>query len=366
VRDDSAMMAWIHYTVLGNSLLRWGTAALAMVLTLLALRLVLALVRVRLRAWAAKTTTPIDDDVVEVVEKTRAPFRWAIAVFVASQWVELPARVASITRTVAVLALLVQVAVWMQAALRLGTERYIAARPEDGSARTTASLVRVVATVLLWAVAVLMVLDNLGVNIGALIAGLGIGGIAVALAVQNVLGDLLASLSIALDRPFVPGDLITIDTFTGTVEHVGLKSTRVRAITGEAMVFSNADMLRSRIRNFKSLAERRITFAVGVTYQTPAEVLEAIPGMMREAVEAQPNTRFDRAHFKTFDASCLTFECVYFVTVPEMVVSLDIQQAINLALVRRFAADAIEFAYPTQTLYLASPPVADAATAAAS
>lgn len=353
----------MQQTVMGNSLLRWATAALAVAVALVVLRFVLAFVRVRLRRWVEKTETRLDDGLVAVVEQTRAPFRWALAVFVGAQWVELSPRMAGIVRTVAVLALLVQAALWAQAALRLATERYALTRPDDGAARTTASLVRVVGLVLVWAVAVLMVLDNLGVNIGALIAGLGIGGIAVALAVQNVLGDLLASLSIALDRPFVPGDLVTIDTFTGTVEHIGLKSTRIRSIAGEGMVFSNADLLRSRIRNFKSLQERRATFAVGVTYQTPAAVLEAIPGLMREAVEAQPNTRFDRAHFKSFDASCLTFECVYYVTVPEMVAYLDAQQAINLALVRRFAAESIEFAYPTQTLFVAALPPAAAAAA---
>jgi small-conductance mechanosensitive channel len=209
-----------------------------------------------------------------------------------------------------------------------------------------------VVKVVLWAAVVLIALDNLGVHITTLVAGLGVGGIAVALAVQNILGDLFSSVTIILDKPFVIGDFIIVGDFLGSVEHIGLKTTRVRSLSGEQLVFANSDLLKSRIRNFKQMTERRIVFAFGVIYQTAADKLAAIPGLVREIVEAQPQARFDRAHFKAFGGSSLDFEVVYWVTNPDYNLYMDIQQAINLGLFRRFAAEGIEFAYPTQTLYV--------------
>ena len=175
---------------------------------------------------------------------------------------------------------------------------------------------------------------------------------AVALAVQNILGDLFASLSIVLDKPFVLGDFLIVDEHLGTVEYIGLKSTRLRSLWGEQIVFSNADLLKSRLRNFGRMFERRIVFPVGVTYQTPRDKLEAIPGIIREAIQAQEKTRFDRSHFKEFGDFSINFESVYYVLVPDYNLYMDIQQAINLQIHKRFEEEGIEFAYPTQTLFV--------------
>jgi small-conductance mechanosensitive channel len=201
-------------------------------------------------------------------------------------------------------------------------------------------------------VALLLILDNLGIDITALVAGLGVGGIAVALAVQNILGDLFASLSIVLDKPFAVGDFIIIDDYLGSVEHVGLKTTRLRSLSGEQLVMSNADLLSSRIRNYGRMYERRIVFSLGVTYQTPRDKLKKIPGIIRDAVEAQDQTRFDRSHFKGYGSFSLDFETVYHVLQPDYNLYMDIQQAVNFAIHERFEAEGIEFAYPTQTLFV--------------
>ena len=206
--------------------------------------------------------------------------------------------------------------------------------------------------ILLWSVLLLMALDNVGIEIGPVLTGLGVGGIAVALAVQNVLGDLFASLSIVLDKPFVIGDFIVIDDYKGNIEHIGLKTTRVRSLSGEQLVLGNADLLKSRIRNFKRMQERRILFTLGVVYQTPRETAARIPDMLKDVIESTDSTRFDRAHFKSFGPSSLDFEVVYYVLVPEYNTYMDIQQKMNLEIMRRFEAEGIEFAYPTQTLYL--------------
>jgi small-conductance mechanosensitive channel len=209
-----------------------------------------------------------------------------------------------------------------------------------------------VAKAVVWTVFVLLILQNVGVEITAILAGVSVGGIAVALAVQNVLGDLFGSLSIILDKPFVIGDFIVVGEYSGTVEHVGLKSTHIRSVSGEQLVFSNSDLLNSRIRNYKRMQERRAVFTLGVTYDTPAEKIEAIPTIVREAVERQEHTRFDRCHFKSFGDFSLDIETVFFMTIPDYLAFMNAQQAINLELYKRFAAEGIEFAFPTQTLHL--------------
>jgi small-conductance mechanosensitive channel len=214
------------------------------------------------------------------------------------------------------------------------------------------SLFRFFGRVVIWSLVLLAALDNLGVDITALVAGLGVGGIAVGLALQDVLKDTFAALSIILDKPFELGDFVVVDDLAGNVEHIGIKTTRVRSLSGEQLVFGNGDLLSSRIRNFKRLVERRGLFTFGVLYSTPADTLERIPEMVREIVDGLETTRFDRAHFKAFGDSSMDFEVVYYVLDAEYLTFMDLQQAINLALVRRFADEGIEFAYPTRTLFL--------------
>jgi small-conductance mechanosensitive channel len=208
------------------------------------------------------------------------------------------------------------------------------------------------ARVAVWTTVFLLVLDNFGIDITALITGLGIGGIAVALAVQNVLSDTFASISIILDKPFEVGDFIIVGDLLGVVENIGIKTTRVRSLSGEQLVFGNNDLLSSRIRNFKRMYERRVAFGFGVLYETPIEKLEWIPGMVREGIEALEQTRFDRAHFKGFGESSLDFEIVYYVLAPDYALYMDIQQKINLHIMREFAREGVDFAYPTRMLHV--------------
>ncbi|MGE3526922.1 MAG: mechanosensitive ion channel family protein, partial [Gemmatimonadales bacterium] len=183
-------------------------------------------------------------------------------------------------------------------------------------------------------------------------AGLGVGGVAVALALQKILGDLFASLAIVLDKPFVLGDFIIVDDYLGSIENIGLKTTRVRSLSGEQLVFSNSDLLGSRIRNYGRMFERRVVFSIGVIYQTTKEQLQAIPGIIRTAIEAQDKTRFDRSHFQKYGDFSLDFETVYYVKSPDYNIYMDIQQAINLQIFEEFGKRGIEFAYPTQTLFV--------------
>ena len=198
----------------------------------------------------------------------------------------------------------------------------------------------------------LLALDNLGIKITGLITGLGIGGITIALAVQNILGDLLAYISIMMDRPFAIGDFIVVAEFTGVVERIGLKTTRLRSLSGELLIFSNNDLLSSRMRNYKDREQRRVLFSIGVTYDTPADSLESIPIIIKDILETQENVLFDRAHFKSFGSFSIDFEVVYYVTTADYLIYMDVQQDVNLKIVRAFEKSGIEFAFPTQTVHL--------------
>ena len=205
---------------------------------------------------------------------------------------------------------------------------------------------------MLYAFVVLLALENLGVDITALVTGLGIGGIAVALALQNILGDIFAYLTIIFDEPFATGDYLVVGDKMGTVERIGVRTTRLRSLSGEEIIFPNNDLLSSRINNYKRMQERRILFTIGVLYETPIEKVAKIPSIIREIVEAQENVRFDRSHFKGFGESDLTFETVYHVLSRDYGMYMDLQQAINLEIYKRFAEEGIGFPYPTRTLYL--------------
>ncbi|MBI4512512.1 MAG: mechanosensitive ion channel family protein [Gemmatimonadetes bacterium] len=346
-------MTFLESTLLGNTLASWMAALALAGAVLVGLRVLKRVLGRRLAAVAERTRSPLDDLAADLVGRTKGLFLLLLALYAGSQALTLPRPASGAIRAVAVLALLVQGALWANGVISFWITRQMRKRmQEDAAAATSIAALHFLSRLVLWSVVLLLALDNLGVDVTALVAGLGVGGIAVALAAQNILGDLFACLSIVLDKPFVIGDFIIVGDQLGTVEHIGLKTTRVRSLWGEQLVFSNGDLLGSRIRNFGRMYQRRVVFAFGVTYQTAYEKLAAIPGMVREIIEAQEHARFDRAHFKEFGDSALNFEVVYYVTQPDYNLYMDIQQAINLALVRRFEEEAIEFAYPTRTLYV--------------
>jgi small-conductance mechanosensitive channel len=212
-------------------------------------------------------------------------------------------------------------------------------------------IINFVARMLIWSLLILVALDNLGVNITALLAGLGVGGVAVALALQNVLGDLFASLSIALDKPFVIGDNLTIDTFIGKVEHIGIKTTRLRSETGEQIILSNADILKSRVRNFGRLSQQRILATIRLDFDTPADKLKEMPKLLESIVREHAQARFERCHLKTLGESCFQFELSYFVQQPAVNPMLDLQQAVNFRIIDELRRLGVEFAYPTQLVF---------------
>jgi small-conductance mechanosensitive channel len=307
----------------------------------------------QLNKIASRTDTVWDDLAAELINRIKPFFLLTIACYFGSLSLSVPETIADIISKLVAIVILIQLAILGTHIISFWVDRQKKQKKElDAAAVTTFTAVGFIIRIILWSIILLIALDNLGVDVTALITGLGISGVAVALAVQNILGDLFASFSIVLDKPFVIGDFIIVDDYLGTVEHIGLKTTRVRSLSGEQLIFSNADLLRSRVRNYKRMYERRVVFSVGVVYQTPYEKLKQIPTLIQEIIEAQEHVRFDRAHFKQYGAYSLDFEIVYWVKNPDYNVYMNIQQAINLAIFQRFEKEEIEFAYPTQSLYI--------------
>ena len=347
-------MTVLDMVYLSNPLRDWLIAAAVALIVYAGANILRRLIIRQITALSSRTQNQADDLVADTLRRTKTYFLLFVSLYAASRVLELTDSMETALRFVGVIVVVAQIAVWGTVVINTLIQRQMASRIEDDAGTaTTINALGFVIRLVFYSVLVLMGLDNLGFEIGPLIAGLGIGGVAVALALQNVLGDLFASLSIVLDRPFVIGDFLNVGgEFLGTVEHVGLKTTRVRSLSGEQIIFSNSDLLNARIRNYKRMFERRIVFKLGVTYQTPHEKLAAISRWIKEIVEAQDKVRFDRAHWSSFGDSALEYEVVYYVLAPEYNLYMDIQQAINLAIHKRFEDEGIEFAHPTRTLWI--------------
>ena len=336
--------------LLGNSARAWSIAGLIAASVGLFLFVLKHVIGRRLSALAARTATDVDDIAAELIAKIRWYLIAALALRSGSVALTLDAGIEKAIRQMAAIAVLLQLAVWGNALVAWWLRKWNARR-QSAAGAATLNTIGLAAKGVLWSLIAVLALRNvLDYDISALLTGLGIGGIAIALAVQNVLGDIFAALSIVLDRPFEEGDTIAVDTFTGTVEHIGLKTTRLRSVDGEQLIFSNADLLKSRVRNLKRLQQRRAVLTLGVTYDTPPDRVAAIPMLLQQCVTSQARTRFDRAHFARFADSWLEFEVVYFVESADYVLFMDAQQAVNLAVLRLFGEQRIQFAFPTRMI----------------
>jgi small-conductance mechanosensitive channel len=293
-----------------------------------------------------------------LLSNTKQFFFLAVALDAGEALLTLPDRVQHVVRNVVLILLLIQVGLWAGRALRFYLELKEKERGADRTFAGSLDIINFVAQMIIWSLLTLAALDNLGVNITALLAGLGVGGVAVALALQNVLGDLFASLSIALDKPFVVGDGLTIDTFVGKVEHIGIKTTRLRSESGEQIILSNADILKSRVRNFGRLSEQRVLTTLRVSFDTPTETLKALPRELEKAVREHSPARFERCHLKTLGDTAFIFELSYFVQQPVTNPLLDLQQAVNYRIIEVLRAMQVDFAYPAQLVVVEQKSVA--------
>jgi small-conductance mechanosensitive channel len=358
---------------LGNTVRDW-LSALALFAGILVGQLLLRYVLVkRIGALAKRTTTDIDDLVVDLLGRTKFLFMMAMALAAAAARLlqtdtvlqpgadpAPPTLGITLVRVFVVFALFVQCVIWGNGLIAywIGHMAARQASASGGDNQGNIAILRAVGTaakVVLFIALFLVALEGLHIRVTPLITGLGIGGIAIALAVQNILGDLFGAVSILVDKPFTVGDFVVVDDQKGHIQHIGMKSTRVRSLGGEQIIFSNADLLKSRVRNFRRMEERRVMFATAVTYTTPHDTLARIPGMIKEIIESQSPVRFERCHFLKYSDSSLDFETVFWVLSPDYIVFADIMQNVNLALLTKFQAEGIEFAFPTRTILINRP-----------
>jgi small-conductance mechanosensitive channel len=345
-------------SLLGISLANWLAMLCIILLSFTLARTVIGFVLRNLRTRAEKPGAHVSHIAIQVLSSTSNTLLLLAAILIGVGILDLPerwlTRVSSLWFVVAAL----QAGLWANRAVALALHHYFVKHSQadvyQGSALATLSLWG--AKVLLWAVVGLAMLSNLGVNITAFVASLGVGGIAIALAVQNILGDVFASLSIAVDKPFEVGDFIVVGSLAGTVEHVGLKTTRIRSLGGEQIVMANAEMIGSTIQNYKKLQERRIVFKFGLTYASQPKQIRQVTAALKDIIQRQDKTRFDRAHLLAFGDSSLDFEVVYIVLDASYNLYMDIQQAINLEMMEAFAKIGVRFALSSRSLYVESLP----------
>jgi small-conductance mechanosensitive channel len=342
---------WWEAVIAGNTLAAWGLALILLLGSVAVLHLLVRFLAARVAKLASRTTTNIDDLFIGLLAGTRGFFMWAVGMALASLPLALAPEVLRIGQFIVVVAIGVQAVLWGGKVVSFGVDWFLRRRArqrggEDGALATSMVAVRFIALLALYSIVFLVAADNLGFDVTALVAGLGITGIAVALAVQSILGDLFSSLSIVFDKPFVVGDFIVIGEETGTVEYIGLKTTRLRALSGEQLIVSNSDLLGSRIHNFKRMRERRAVFTVGLAYANPPELLERIPGLIRGAVEDQPKVRIEYSAFKQFGITSLDFETVYWIQSPDYTLYMETQQKINLGIMGRLTEAGARFASP--------------------
>ncbi|MBN1899991.1 mechanosensitive ion channel family protein [Candidatus Sumerlaeota bacterium] len=336
---------------LDNSIKDYVISIAIIVLGIAVIRFIKKTAMSRLKTWAEKTKTDYDDFFIYVGEKNLIPLCYFGVVYIGIRGLSLHPVIGKTIRISGITIFTYLAVKFLIAFVEFVMKKHWLKNLEPASSTKVEKTFPAI-RISIWILGTVFLLDNLGFQISTVIATLGIGGVAVALAAQAILKDLFSYFAILFDRPFEPGDFIIIGDFMGTIEHVGIKTTRIRSLSGEQLVFSNSDLTDSRIRNYKRMARRRVVFKIGVTYQTTQEQVESIPGIIKSIIDSIEMATLDRVHFASFGDFSLVFEIVYYVESSEYNIYMDIQQQINFKLKHEFEARSIEFAYPTQSLFL--------------
>lgn len=346
------MQNFFNQTYFGNTVLLYITALGIFIIGGVVVKIFQKIILSKLKKWSEKTSTSIDDFLVTSIQKTIIPLLYYGALYLGIKTLILPEKAINIIDIASIIIITFYILKTISSLLSYSLSVYVRKKNKGESKMKELRGVTTVLNIFIWVLGIVFLLDNLGFNVSTVIAGLGVGGIAVALAAQAILGDLFAYFVIFFDHPFEIGDFIIVGDKMGSVEYIGLKTTRIRSLGGEQLVFSNKDLTDSRIHNYKKMERRRVVFSIGVIYQTTAEQLEMIPKIVRQIIESQQDTVFDRGHFAKYGDSSLDFEFVYNVIGADYNKYMDIQQAINLKMFKEFESKGIEFAYPTRTLFI--------------
>ena len=343
---------YLEQVYYNNTVLDYLLATGLFVILILALKFFRSLILWRLKKWSERTKTTLDDFIVSAVERAALPLLNFASFYFSVTTLNLSDKIQKMLHGLSVVVITFFILRLVITAIKYAIESKVTKLEDSESKLKQLKGIMIIINIVVWILGLVFLLNNFGYDVTTFITGLGIGGIAVALAAQNILGDLFNYFVIFFDRPFEVGDFIVIDDKRGTVEAIGIKTSRIRSLTGEELVFANSDLTNSRIHNFKRMEKRRVLFTLGVTYQTSSENLRAIPGIIKEVITSHEDTDFDRAHFSKYGNFSLDFEIVYFVIGTEYNKYMDIQQSINFRIFDEFAKKGIEFAYPTQTVFV--------------
>jgi small-conductance mechanosensitive channel len=336
----------------GNSLIIWIIAVGGILVGMAILKFIKGGMLRQLKRWANNTETTIDDFIVESFERSVIPILYILIVYVGLQYPVLPVKATNIIHVAMLLVCTFFILRLVNATIKFFVLGFLKQKDDGELKQKQARGLLVITRIIVWMLGMVFLLDNFGYDVTTIVAGLGIGGIAIALAAQAVLGDLFSYFVILFDRPFEIGDFIIVDDKMGVIEYVGIKTTRIKSITGEQLICANKDLTDSRVHNFKRMERRRVVLNIGVTYQTTANELESIPQIVEDIIKSKDEVVFDRGHFAAFGDFSLNFEFVYFILGADYNLYMDKQQAIALDIFRAFENKGIEFAYPTQTLFV--------------
>lgn len=346
------MNEFLRYTILSNTIQEWAISFGIIAGCIVFAKLIQRIIIVRIRKFAERTRSTFDDFIISVLQRSAMPYLVILSVYLGLNYLWLDPR---IKRILHVAILFVSVFFIVRTITDLIAYFFTRYAEKGNNAEAQVKQARgilIIINIVIWLIGIVFLIDNLGYNITTIITGLGIGGIAIALAAQTVLGDLFSYFVIFFDKPFETGDFIIIGDKMGTVEYIGIKTTRLRALGGEQLIVSNTDLTNSRVQNYKRMEKRRIVASIGVIYETSAEKLRKIPGIIQHIITSHPDTQFDRAHFTEFGDFSLNFEVVYYILSADYNLYMDRQQSIGLAIFEAFQKEEIEFAYPTQKLLL--------------
>ena len=335
----------------GNSLLEYTKALGLFIILLIVFKIVQYIILRKLGNLAKKTKTDIDDTLITIVKSLKPPFYWFLAFFFAVRFLALGALTVKIINGILAVWIVYQVIAGIQILINYILNKKFA-KEDDAGAKAAINYIGLISKIILWSGGLLLIFSNIGIDITSLIAGLGIGGIAIAFALQNILSDLFSSFAIYFDKPFAIGDFIVTGNHSGIVEKIGIKTTRIRALQGEEIVISNNELTSARIQNFKKLEKRRIVSSFGILYETPIEKIKKVKSIVENIFKNLENTEFSRVHFKQLGDFSLNFEVVYSITTNDYNIYMDTQEKFNLALMEAFESEQIEFAYPTQKIFI--------------
>lgn len=336
----------------GNTIQNWAVAIGIVVIGFILLKIIKKIVLIRLQSWADKTSTSIDDIIIRGLERSVIPLLYVLLIYTAIKTLTIPEKTMHYISSAFSVAVMFFILRAITSAVNYFILVALKKKKDSEMRQKQARGLIVILTITIWVLGFIFLLDNLGYDIATLIAGLGIGGIAIALAAQTILGDLFSYFVIYFDRPFEIGDFVSIGDKSGNVEYIGLKTTRIRTPAGDQLVCSNTDLTNSRLHNFGRMEKRRVVFKIGVVYQISTAQLKEIPEIVTEIIKQQDNVEFDRAHFTGFGSSSLDFEFVYYLLIPDFSLYMDTHQKILLNMFEEFENKKIGFAYPTQTLFL--------------